>query len=73
MSLLNPLSTMKPLSFKFFSHKTKALSEMKSLTFPFLCYVLASLAPFFLFLVSSVGCLVYVLDSGISSSYTALD
>ena len=56
ISLLNPLSVMKPLSFKLLSIRVIALSEIKFLTLSFLCSALALSAPLFLFLDSSTVC-----------------
>ena len=63
MSLLNPLSTTKPLSLKPFSNKTKASSEIEFLTLSLFYFVSASLAPLFFFLISSSGCSIYALAS----------
>ena len=73
MSLLNPLSTMKTLSFKLFSIKAEALSENKILALSFLCSVSTSSAPIFLFLYSSSGCSGSTLASALSSSCISLD
>ena len=73
MSLLNPHSTMKPLSFRLFFAKAEALSEIKILTLLFLCSVLASSAPLFIFLNSSFDYLGSTLDLALSSSCIPLN
>ena len=73
MSLLNALSTLKPISFRLFSIKLEALSEIKILTLSFLCSVSVSSAPLFFFLYSSSSCLGSTLASALSSSCISPD
>ena len=56
ISFLNPLSAMKPLSFKLLSIKAFALSEAKFLALSVHCSTLASFVSLFLFLDSSTVC-----------------